>query len=204
MFSSILQGLILGFAVTAIPGAVVLETTRRALAKKSVMSFLLGSFLGIGLIVFLAIVGLAALLRNAVWSHVFYVLSGLTLLVIGLTSLRPKERPRTKAGHVPRRGQISGRHRAFIAGIILATANPISVIFWMTTIGRYFTNHESYLEVAVNALAIIVGAVIFFGLLLLFIRVTHRKVPQKYLVVASDSFGVIIVLYGGFILAKVF
>jgi threonine/homoserine/homoserine lactone efflux protein len=203
MLSGILQGLILGFILTAIPGAVVLETTRRALTRLPVLNFLCGNFLGVGITIVITIVGLSSVLRDASLSHLFYLLSGATLIYIGVTSVASKKLAKSNRrlgkGH-----EAASPYKAFVAGLILATANPVSILFWITMIGRYFNAHDSHLQIALNSAAIVLGGVIFYMVLMVMTGITHKIISQRYLIVSSDVFGVIILVYGGFILSKAF
>jgi threonine/homoserine/homoserine lactone efflux protein len=202
MLSGILQGLILGFILTAIPGAVVLEATHRALARKPVLSFLAGNFVGVGVTVAITMVGLSSVLGNSSWSHVSYLLSGLTLLYIGLASIASKKL--VKRAPALKRGddKTASQYKALITGLILATANPVSILFWITMIGRYLNNHESYAQIISNSTAIVVGGAVFFGVLLTVIGITHKLMSQKYVVILNDAFGIVILIYGGFIISK--
>lgn len=203
MLAGILQGIFLGFVLTAIPGAVVLETARRALAKKSVLSFLGGNFVGTGITILVTIFGLASLLKNASWSHLFYLLSGSTLVYIGLTSLTSRRFIKQQLKKKPERTKSSNK-KAFLAGLILTIANPIGILFWISTIGRYLNSHDSSIQIFANCTAIVIGAIVFDVLLLTIIHTTHKLAPQKYLVALTDVFGAIILMYGGFFVSKAF
>jgi len=196
-----LQGLVLGFVLNAIPGVVFLETTRRALAKRAVLSFLAGNYIGVIIVIMVTMFGLASVLKNSTWSHAFYLLSGVTLLYIGLTSIASKKlKPKTVK--IRAKTRISPHHKAFAAGFVLAIANPVGILFWVAIIGRYLNGHENYFQIASNSTAILLGGAFFYALLLFVISLTHKLISPKYMVVLSDVFGVIILVYGGFIMTK--
>jgi threonine/homoserine/homoserine lactone efflux protein len=133
---------------------------------------------------------------------VFYLLSGALLIFIGLSSLVSKKRASQQKGTRRTFMKVSARHRALAAGIVLATANPIEIIFWITTIGRYLSNHNSSVQIAVNCAAIFLGSVVFYVLLLALIDVTHKRISPRYLAAMTDFFGAAILVYGGFILSR--
>lgn len=203
MLSSILQGFILGFVLTAIPGAVFLETARRALGRLSVVSFLAGNFVGVGITIAVTFLGLSSLLKETTWSHVFYLLSGATLVYIGVASLASKKLSVDKKTQKRTPSRIHPHSTAFLAGLILAIANPVSILFWITMIGRYFNNHDHFMQVAANCVAIVLGTAVFYALLLYATRMTHRVLSERHLTALSDVFGALILIYGGFVIFKV-
>jgi threonine/homoserine/homoserine lactone efflux protein len=203
MINGILQGLLLGIAITALPGAVILETMRRAFARKSVKGFLTGNFIGVGFVVCIVLFGLSSLLRNQSLSKAFYSLSACVLFFIGITSLitfkATSQNKKTK-GH---NSTFKNHGGSFTAGMLLAVANPAGVLFWIVTIGRYVNAHTSSFQVFVNCLSILLGAGICYALILFAIHHSHKSLSFKQLGRINNVFGTLLIGYGVFLLLKI-
>ncbi len=183
----------LGFAITAIPGAVFFETLRRSLLdKKSVPKFLIGTFIGMSGVIFLALFGFHFLESDSL-ARLFYLLSGGILFYLGVNSIISKSSPKKSK---------SSNYSALLTGVILSFANPISIIFWISLIGKLTQGSSNSLWIILNVISVVAGAFTLFTLLIIFAKHFHSKNRSKYIRSLSIFFGVILTTYGIIIASK--
>ncbi len=192
-----IQCFLLGFAVTAIPGAVFFEVIRRTLTDKySIRNFLFGSFSGTFLIIGAVFLGLSTLLTDESLAKVFYLLSAMVLIYVGLASFvnapGPKKIKKTRESY-----------RAFVTGFVLGSANPISILFWIATIGKLLQTDGSLASAGLNSLFILLGAVSVYVILIPLVSYSQNIFKAKNIQILSRVFGAIILIYGCLTLSKV-
>ena len=205
MINGLVEGFLLGIAITALPGAVILETVRRAFARKSVKSFLIGNYVGVIFVVCIVLFGLSSLLNKQSLSKAFYTLSAFVLFFIGITALvsfkattlRKKKRAKSESSILKKH---SG---SFAAGLLLAVANPAGVLFWIATIGRYVNAHTASSQVVANCIAILCGAGACYAFILIAIRTSHKTLSLRQTGIINNVFGILIIGYGVFLLFKI-
>lgn len=135
MFFAALNSMLLGFSISAVPGAVFFETIRRTIQNKSSIAwFLAGNFAGVAILALLSVLGVELLLSSLVIEKLFYGVSSLLLLAIGLSSILYAPKKIDATGTAGLNNKIRG---AFLVGLILALANPISIIFWISIVGTF-------------------------------------------------------------------
>lgn len=197
---TLMQSFFLGFVITAVPGTVFIETVRRTLVdRRSVVVFLVGNVLGILLTVLSVLLGFALLTNDSLNMKVFYFLSGLFLLVIGVVSFRGRPnitQIRMKAG-----GRSKWFH-AFLTGCLLALANPASVAFWVVMIGRFMSTDRHVYAILANVVAVNAGAIALYVILVSLIGKLKPFFTQLHLMWLSRIFGSLIMVYGLASLAK--
>ena len=202
MILGLLQSFALGFAVSAAPGAVFFETIRRTIAQRtSVTYFLLGNFTGIVCIASLVFLGFSAVTLDGTTESVFYGLSGLVLLWIGLSAVlaKPQQKPAT---HIASKAMKHGNAKGFTIGFVLATANPIAILFWISIIGTYMSEMTPQAAL-LNGLAVLLGAVALFLLLVIAVNRIKKGLSDTFLLWLSRIFGGIIVAYGFSMLLRI-
>ena len=196
MNSEILQSLFLGFIITAVPGAVFIETVRRAIVdKKSVVIFLIGNVVGVTLTVGYVVVGFGALALKHQFNSAFYVLSGLVLVGIGILSI--KSRP-----DLGKRRESRRKLSSFLTGFVLATVNPASVVFWIVMVGRFASANTDLVALLANIVSINVGAIFCYAVLIGLVARFRERLSNRHLAVLSRVSGVAIVVYGFVSLVK--
>jgi threonine/homoserine/homoserine lactone efflux protein len=192
----------LGFAISAVPGAVFFETIRRTLSKQySVMPFQLGNFSGISTIILVALFGVATILSNSTSANVFYGLSGGLLLYLGIRSILTKQ---PQAHIITKKTGFKSTYSSFLTGYILAVANPLSIIFWISLIGKFHLQSNTFIAMLVNIISTLIGALMLFVLLIILVSYMRNNIKELYLIWMARIFGLILVAYGILTLSKLF
>lgn len=201
MLHMLIENLMLGFVITAVPGAVFFETIHRSIFHKtSLPAFMAGNFAGMFLIIGSVLAGISSLLADKTYFKAFYALSGLVLLYIGGSSFMSKRSHPEISGY---RKHERSQYSALLTGFILAAANPISILFWISMSGKMFQQDMSAAGVMANCASIVAGAsLVFIILIAVFSRARFRLKAQQFIIL-SKSFGVIICIYGVTTLAKI-
>lgn len=193
MLIQVIENILLGFAISAAPGAVFFETIRRALSKKdSTILFQLGNFSGMIMIAIISLAGVAVFFSHSAVATLFYATSGALLLYIGAHSLFSKPRYDALANEQ----NIKSSYSAFVSGLILAVANPLGIIFWISLTGRLQQQSGNEIILLVNVLSVIMGALILFVLLVSTVKYLRKKIKETHLIVMSRVSGLIIIFYG--------
>jgi len=198
---SLLESLLLGFAVTAVPGAVFFETVRRSLHEEhTVIRFLAGNFIGMLVIIAAAFMGLSTLPPDSLVATLFYVASGLLLILIGLSSIFKRK----EELQAPKSNTSKTKIAAFSLGIMLAVANPLSIAFWISLSAKLMKDAGNISVAILNCLCVVLGAALLFALLISLVRLLKSKIKTDYLVLLSRVVGVAIFGYGVVFLAGAF
>ncbi len=198
MIHDLIENFLLGFAITALPGAVFFETIRRSLANNaSVYKFLAGTLAGMSIIIASVFLGLSSVFSNKSTNSIFYVLTGLVLMYIGLTSLLSKSVDSTS-----KQTSNSRLSSATLTGLILSLANPISIIFWISVIGKMLQKRDSLTYALLNSFSVVAGALCLFGIVIMITSFAHSVFKPKNVVIMSRFFGLLLFVYGLFNLNK--
>ncbi len=201
MWRNVIENFILGFVISAVPGAVFIETIRRLLVDKtSVWKFLLGNFIGMLLIIVSVFLGFAVLVTQGSIANVFYGVSGLVLIFLGLSSIVSGPRNETKKLHLKNK---TSSYIAFTSGLLLAVANPLSIVFWIALIGVWMQT-ANIMEAGIYSVSVLAGALTLFIILIVVINTPQARVSVKYLTLLSRVFGMVILIYGIVMLSKAF
>lgn len=192
MFNAILENIALGFAITAVPGAVFFEVMRRSLLDYgSLFKFLSGNFVGMIVIILATYLGVASLLSGAVTSVIFYVVSGLLLIYLGISAIRIDSLKLKNTQNKPRPGKT-----AYLSGLTLALANPLSILFWASLMGRFRHETSGGLGVLMLSLSVVLGSLLLFVALISVSIQANKKLKTDHLVLLSRVFGVVIAVFG--------
>ncbi len=187
---------IFGFSITAVPGAVFFETIRRTLEQKTtVYRFLLGNFSGMFLIVTFSVLGLAPVVKVPMIANIFYLLSGLVLIYIGLVSV-----VNPSLQHIR---QNAKRNYPYSMGLVLAFFNPLSILFWISLIGKISLETYNFVYMLGSLVSIFAGSATLFVILIIMIRLFRVKIKQKHIVILSRFFGVVVLVYGLIVISNI-
>lgn len=201
MFTKVIESIFLGFAISAVPGAVLVETIRRTvLDKSSIYKFMAGNFFGIVLIVVAVFLGLAVIINVPTTANIFYGICGSLLIYLGMFSILTKHDQNHIEIHTKKR---RSKYTAFSTGLFMSLVNPIRILLWISIIGKIIQDTGNNGWVIVNSLATIVGAIIFYGLLVMIINILDKKITVTHLSLLSRSFGVVLLVYGFVTLSKI-
>ena len=201
--SDLLQSFILGFAITAVPGAVFFETIRRTLGNNSsVYSFLVGNFTGMLVVIATVFFGISTFLNKQFVENIFYIASGIILLFIGIQSVLSQ--PSADAIGSPKVAKLRHMHlSATFAGIVLAVANPVSIIFWASLMGTFISSMGK-LSAVMNIFAVLLGAVVLFIILVYVAGRMKSYLNDNLLLWLTRVFGGIIIVYGIAMISNLF
>lgn len=192
MLLSLLENFVLGLAISAVPGAVFFETIRRSLLEySSVFRFLLGNFSGMVLIAASSYLGLTRLLSGEIFSLIFYLVSGSVLVYLGTTAIMVKK---SKIERI--HNSISSKRSAYLVGLTLAVANPLSIIFWASLMGKFIKEDGGGMDAILNSIVVLAGAAILFIILVVCAKFAKNLLTPNRLIIMSRFFGVIITIYG--------
>lgn len=195
MLADFIESFILGFAITAVPGAVLFEVVRRCLSvNSSVTRFLLGNFAGMALVISFAFLGLNFITKDVV-ADLLLSLSGVLLIYIGVSAIR--QNPDAKNAKVSQKS-------AFGAGFVLAAANPLSILFWISLTGRFMKESQSLSITLLLVLSVMCGSLLLFFILILAMRTVKTSLSAVHMKYMSIIFGLIITTYGVITLLKIF
>lgn len=202
MLITLFESFVLGFAISAVPGAVFMETIRRTLQDtSSVIRFLTGNFAGIGVVISLVMSGLGMAVLNSTSANVLYAVSGGLLLYLGIHAIIAKV-PNHPASHTSHKSDTA--YRPFLTGLILAVANPLSILFWLSLIGRFSSEQTSSLLVITQALFVVLGALTLFIALVALIKQLGASISTTRLLLLSRVCGCVITIFGIMTIARIF
>lgn len=190
---NIIQSIIIGISIAAIPGPIFFELVRRTLTKGFWSGVLLsvGEFLGNFILLFLIFFGLSSFLNHPTFQMLLYVLGGVILIWLGIVALRLKEKDIDKS--YTNEGK---SNNSILVGFSIAVSSPIVIALWFSLSGSYLTRLASPFLAFLNIFFITFGFVIFFFSLASVIHYTRHKIPSKYVILLSKIFGFILLGYG--------
>lgn len=193
MLYRLFENFLLGLVITATPGAVIFATIRRALVgRASVAPFLVGNFIGMAVVIAAAFAGIAAIAADGHMARAWYAIGGVVLLYIGVGSMRHATFSRQIAVVADSTAQKS----AAIEGLVLAVANPLSLLFWVAIVGSLSRSDAPVLEVVAMCTSIVLGAAIALAGVVMVARYAGAKLTPVWLKGASRVCGAIVCGYG--------
>ena len=194
MLLDIVEGLGLGFMVAAVPGAILVETVRRTIFDKaSVLSFTLGNFVGMALLILVSFLGITVITENASVGIFLSIVGGGVLVFLGAQSIVSK--PKYHVEHV-RVSKLKREYSSFTTGFILSLANPIRIAFWVSIIGTILYNHPTPYLAFSKTLSVFVGIGLFYVILICALARVGPRIKYGYLLLLSKVLGVVILAYG--------
>src|SRR5690606_21251980 len=93
---------------------------------------------------------------------------------------------------------------AFWVGFVLASANPLSLIFWISLSGAFLKESQSLYVTTLLILGVVFGALFLFFLLILALRAVKKSLNAVHMKYMSVLFGFIITGYGVLTILKIF
>ena len=189
----ILESLIIGISIAAIPGPIFFELVRRTLAKGFWSGALLslGEFLGNFLLLLLIFFGVSNFLMYTVSKIVLYFIGSLILIWLGIAAFKMNKQEIESSY----KKEIK-KNNSVLVGFIIAITSPIVIALWISLSGSYLAQFNSHLLVFANIFLIAFGFVIFFFTLAAIIHKTRHRIPAKYVILLSKIFGIILFIYG--------
>ena len=183
---SLLEFFWLGFVMAAVPGVVLFETIRRALADRQTLpGFLVGNFVGIALVAALSLFGFS-LIANDSTTFILHLFNGALLVYLGVHAIiKDPTKKRT----------VSADRSNFSTGLLLAVLNPTRFAFWVSLAAQYAYNSYQVGEALLYSTTVLVGSISLF---LLLITVLHRIEGSvaNHLRMLSITCGIILCCYG--------
>lgn len=192
MLITFLENLLLGVAISAVPGAILFETMRRCVInRRGAMLFLAGNFSGMLIIVLASYVGISTLMTSTPASTLFYLISGGLLVYMGYSTIVST----TKSFKKTKNAKYSV-DAGYVKGLILSLANPLSILFWVSLTPRFLHEKSSDYSAALNTLAVFIGAFVFFFAIIYVVQKLGQELTNQRMSQVSKLFGVIIVVFG--------
>ncbi len=193
---------ILGVIVAIPPGAVTVVACQRALQHgfKNSLLFTTGSCISDIFYIILVYYGLTGFVYNDSYKIVLWVVCGLLLVLIGMTTAtaiyRDDIHKKTDKALVQPKPLFT-----FVSGIFITLTNPLTILGWIAIAGNFFLIWNSRYPLSKNysvitIVIIMIGVLVWF-LPLIFIVSKLKKVInlrlQKYLIALS---GICLMVFG--------
>ena len=196
---NIIQSIIIGISIAAIPGPIFFELVRRTLTKGFWNGALLsiGEFLGNFILLFLIFFGLKPFLSHPTFQMLLYVLGSTILIWLGTIAFKLKKENIEKSYL-----DANKTNNSIVVGFGIAISSPIVIALWISLSGSYLAELASPFLAFVNIFFIAFGFIIFFFSLAAIIHYTRHKIPSKYIILLSKIFGFVLLYYGGSFLYK--
>jgi threonine/homoserine/homoserine lactone efflux protein len=194
MHSQLLQSLLLGMAITALPGPVFFEVIRRTLADRaSIGLFLVGNIIGMLIVISSTFLGLATLLSSKSANAFFYLLSGSVLIFIGISAILSHPKYQTaKADARKRRYKLP----AIPTGITISAANPIGIVFWVSIIKNFQSSDHTLSRELLNCLSVMLGGLLVYAALIFAVIKLHAAVKHAPYAWLARACGFVVIIYG--------
>lgn len=201
MLLKLLESLIIGASIAAIPGPTFFELIRRTLSKglHSGVFLVLGEFSGNFLLLLAVFFGVSHLLTSTLAKIILYIIGSIILLIISSSALRLKQENIETSYEIK---QNKPAKESFLTGFSIAVSSPIVIALWVSLSGSYLSVFPSKILAFTNILLIAIGVLLFFIPLALIVHKTRHKIPPKYVVLLSKIFGIILIVYGLWLLAE--
>lgn len=188
----ILESLIIGIAIAAIPGPIFFEVVRRTLLKGFWYGALLsiGEFLGNFFLLALIFFGISNLLTSNISKIIFYFAGSFVLCWLGVQAFKLKEE-NVKKSYIKK----IKSSNSIAVGFGIAVTSPIVIALWISLSGSYLAQFSSKLLSFLNIFIISIGFVIFhFTLAFITYKIRHY-IPPKKVILLSRIFGVVLFVY---------
>jgi L-lysine exporter family protein LysE/ArgO len=198
----LLSAFFLGIIVAIPPGAVTVIACQRALQYgfKNSLLFTTGSCISDILYIILVYYGLTGFVYNGNYKIILWVVCGLLLILIGVTTISATYR--NNMGDRNSRALTQSKPLfTFMSGIFITLTNPLTIIGWIAIAGNFFLIWNSKYPTLKNYSAITI-IIIMIGVLVWFIPLTFvvsrlkkaiNTKLQKHLVAFS---GICLVVFG--------
>lgn len=187
MLEKIMNSLLIGFAVAAIPGAVFIETVRRTLTKNVTSGILLvlGEFFGHVLLFLVLFFGISHFFTNQLVTKVLYFVGALLMLWLGLQACKNQ-----KQIYQDKVAKFEGS--SFLVGFGLSITDPYIVGLWITLSSAYLSQFSRSYAIF-HIILISLGFLIFFIPLVYVTHFIGKKIPNVYLLWLSRIGGVVLI-----------
>ena len=190
---SLIQSLLIGLSIAAIPGPIFFELIRRTLTKGLFSGLLLafGEFLGNFLLLILIFFGLSTFFSSSNVSFILYLLGAIILLFLGVKAIKLNKKEIQE-----KQNKKFKKDNSFAVGFLIAISSPIVIALWISLSGSYLVQFSSNELAFLNILFIALGVFLLFLTFIIMIYYTKHKIPSKQIIFMSKIFGVILIIFG--------
>jgi threonine/homoserine/homoserine lactone efflux protein len=194
MLLKLLESLLIGFSIAAIPGPIFFELVRRTLALglPGSIALVLGEFTANCILFSLIFLGVSHFLTDPHIRTALYVIGGLILVAVSVGALKLTETDIERSYQHEERG-IS--KKSFLAGFGITISSPIIIALWVSLSGSYLNNLSSQLLAFVNIVFIALGFLLFFIPLAWVVHRIRHKIPPKRVVLLSRIFAIVLICF---------
>lgn len=184
----LLESLLIGFAVAAIPGAVFFEVIRRTLTRGLYYGVLLavGEFIGHVLILLLIFFGISSFLTHPTANIAFYLIGSILMLWLSISAFR------VKRNHIEKhyRRKLTKDDSIFV-GFGISVTDPFIIALWISLSGSYLLQYATPIAL-INILFIALGFLVFFIPAALIVNSKKDKISSKYVIWFSRISGIML------------
>ncbi len=194
MFLKMLESLLVGASIAAIPGPIFFELVRRTLTKglSEGITLVIGEFTGNFILLLLIFFGASQFLTNHAARVLFFTLGGCILLWVSIGAFRLQLSDVTKSynENVEHKNKSS-----YLTGLIVAVTSPIVIALWVSLSSSYLNILHNHVLAFINIFLIALGFLLFFIPAAYFVHKTRHRIPPDKVVLLSKIFGSVLVLY---------
>lgn len=195
MLLKLLESLVIGVSIAAIPGPIFFELIRRTLFNGlySGIFLVIGEFCGNFLLLTLIYFGASHLFLHTFAKVILYCIGGCVLLVISNSAFRLKPKI-VEESYKDVDNEIS--KKSFLAGFSIAATSPIVITLWISLSGSYLAAISNKQLAFANVFLIAFGFLLFFIPLAFIVHKTRHVISSKHVLLLSRAFGVVLMGYG--------
>ncbi len=199
---SIIFGAVIGIASAVPVGPVGLVCIQRTILKNRRAGLItgFGAALADGVFAVIGAFGITIIIEFIKSNHMFFRIAGALILVgLGIASYRSKAKP-----HEAREDTAITRIEHFLSGFILTITNPLTAIFFLLSFAAFGTRIriDSYVIASTLVLGVIIGACAWWFFLTYIADIFGHKLHEQALSKVSKWFGIVILVFGIFILVN--
>ncbi|MFH1325495.1 MAG: LysE family transporter [archaeon] len=184
----ILESILLGVILAAVPGPTFFEIVRRTLTRglKSGVLLCLGDFFSLVFILSLTFFGIQKFLVFESTKIILFLAGGLFLIFMGVYSLLNTKIPKEK---------IKDRN-SFFVGFVITMTSPLAIAAWIFIAGTYLAKYPSKITALFSIFLMAVGGTIFFLSLSFITHFSKRKISEANILRISKFFGILLFFWG--------
>lgn len=188
---NLLNSLILGISLSAIPGPVFFETIRRTLTKGFIpgIALSIGQFIANLCLLFIISFGLSTFLTYKISTVILYLFGSIILLYIAYCAWALTKKDIEESYQIQKQGN------SIFVGFGISMTNPVLISLWISLFGSYLNQFNSQLSASFNILFIMIGFIVFNICLASFVFYTKHKIAAEYMVLTSKGLAIVLAFY---------
>jgi threonine/homoserine/homoserine lactone efflux protein len=193
MITKMLESILIGISIAAIPGPIFFELVRRTLTMgfREGVLLVFGEFSGNFAILLAIFFGLSQFFTNHTVKILFYILGGLILLWVSYGAIKLQQSSVEQSYDE----KSTLRSNSYFTGLIIAVTSPIVIALWISLSSSYLNTMHNHLLSFINILLIALGFLIFFIPLAYIVHKTRHRIAPRNVILLSRTFGVVLVAY---------